>query len=287
MLSEMASLHPLSWPWWPPSRLWRTTFSSPFDDLNEWPNWHVPPGTVHFPAHPDDRLQIEAVPGRGNTLRVEVRPGDVAHNSKGNGTPVNPGWRAEVVNANIADRDGQKVRYSWASQIPSEVAPSPEGPGVWQVLTQWHQGDNDGVVGPPQIECVVKGHAIHLHLNSPTAAVNPVADVRLVDDWRDGQWHAFTMTVLWSTIDGYIDISVDGSHKATLKHQPTLHYAASGQPGTVYPKMGIYRSATGADTKLAYHDYFLRQVPGGILQRPLEILRRALRSGGAAPRGPV
>src|SRR5215212_6669656 len=114
------------------------TWYAPGDNLNEWRAIQVPAGTT-------DRLRIVPAPlGKSaNALRVEVRDGDVAVNSKGQ--PIPSGWRAEGVGPEEL-QSGQTVRFTWSTMLDPAYpvnAVGTDGKAIWQVITQWHQGDND------------------------------------------------------------------------------------------------------------------------------------------------
>ncbi|MGH3807664.1 MAG: heparin lyase I family protein [Pseudonocardiaceae bacterium] len=159
---------------------------APCNSLSEWRSIQVPAGTT-------DRLQIVPAPlGKSaHALRAEVRDGDVAVNSKRD--PIAGGWRAEVVGP-TETQSSTTVRYTWSTLLDPTYPANPKGSDgkpIWQVITQWHQGDADKGASPP-IAFIIVGEEIRLHLNKPDGT--EVGQYRVADLAR-GTWHDFQVDV--------------------------------------------------------------------------------------------
>jgi quercetin dioxygenase-like cupin family protein len=223
----------------------------------------------------------------GNAMRAEVLQGDFAWNPRagnGQGAEIPGGWRAEAVGPEELQGD-HAVRYEWSTMLDSEYAADPrmpDGNRIWQVIFQWHQGDNDQGGAPP-VALTIVGDDIHLHVetvrNGASVEVGqwPLATV------NRGAWHDFIAEITWHRTDGTIKIWHDGqpitfnpapspanpgtkfppSATSTLTNLTTLFPPKSGstdQP-SVYLKAGLYRravNATPVQTFVVYHDEMRR-----------------------------
>jgi hypothetical protein len=223
----------------------RRTWHAPCDSLAEWESLQIPAGTT-------DRLQIVPAPGGrpGNALRVEVRDNDVAENPY-NHQPIPGGWRAEGIGP--TESEGMSARYIWSTLLdPSYPADPlrPDGKPIWQVITQWHQGDNDVGSSPP-IEFTLYRGKIYFHLNrvNPANENESVPGLEIeVADLARGQWHDFQLDVRWSLTNGSVAVAHDGVEKFRGSGLATLFsrlvpVGSSVSPGTVYLKVGLYREA--------------------------------------------
>jgi len=82
-------------------------------------------------------------------MRAEVLQGDVAWNPRANngqGAEIPGGWRAEAVGPEEL-QGNHAVRYEWSTMLDLNYAADPGwlmGKGIWQVIFQWHQGNNGG-----------------------------------------------------------------------------------------------------------------------------------------------
>jgi hypothetical protein len=274
LLSLLEPVWDSLWKWIKPRRptfLWTRTFFAPCDSLTEWFGIQVKAGT-------NDRLQIVSAPlaKSAHALRVEVQDGDVAVNA--NNQPIPSGWRAEVIGpTELGSSD--VVRYTWSTMLDTTyldnpLSTDPNDPQVnrpiWQVITQWHQGDNNQGASPP-VAFIIVGNEIQLDLNKhdpndPGSSIQagqwPVANL------DRGQWHDFQVDVQWDLADGKIQVWHNGSPVTfnvggqTLTQLtgletlfPPLHN--STDLPTVYLKMGLYRKGvtTNATTPFVlYHD---------------------------------
>jgi hypothetical protein len=234
---------------------WQQTWSAPGNDISEW-------RSLQMPADPPARVRIASppVPKNGTALRAEVRDGDVAVNSAG--APIAGGWRAEAVGPQEAASQ-QPVRYEWSTLLDTSYPVNPmgaDGKPIWQVITQWHQGDAD-VGGSPPIALILVGDEIRLHLHKSDPA-NPNASVEVgqypVAALSRGTWHDFQLEVRWALSGGYVKIWHNGQAKADVQNIQTLFptRANAAEAGTAYLKMGLYRKASpvGAGPFILYHD---------------------------------
>jgi hypothetical protein len=235
----------------------RRTWYAPCDALTEWSSLQIPAGTT-------DRLQIVPAPGgrSGQALRVEVRDNDIAENPY-NHQPIPGGWRAEAVGP--TEQDGQWARYEWSTLFDPSYPANPVAPNgnpIWQVFTQWHQGDNDLGSSPP-IEFTILQGKLWFGLNAVNPANEnesiPVSHVVVADDLARGQWHNFRLEVRWSLTNGSVTVFHNGVEKyrgtglATLF--PLRGVGSSQVAGTAYLKMGLYRQGVNLGVKcILYHD---------------------------------
>jgi hypothetical protein len=200
-------------------RLWMRTCYFPCDTLTEWRAIQVPKSTTH-------RLTIGPTPGgrTGNAMRVEVRDGDIAWNPKANGgagAPIPGGWRAEVVGPEEHEAR-LPVRYRWSTlfdasfplrPVSTQQGDAQIGKEVWQVITQWHQGDNDQG-GPPPVAFIIVNDEIRLHVHRPDPT-NPANSIE-VGQWTvapgldRGTWHDLQVEIVWSTSAGSIQVWHNG-----------------------------------------------------------------------------
>jgi hypothetical protein len=155
---------------------WQQTWSAPGNAISEWQCVQVPAGT-------SDRLRIATppTPKNGTAFRAEVRDGDVALNC--GHTATTSGWRAEAIGPmEVASQ--LPVLYEWSTLLDSSYPVNPigaDGKPIWQVITQWHQGDAD-VGGSPPIALILVGDEIRLHLHRSDPA-DPNSSIE-VGQWR-------------------------------------------------------------------------------------------------------
>lgn len=241
---------------------WQQTWSAPGNNVSEW-------RSLQIPADPPARVRITSppTPKSGTALRAEVRDGDVAVNSAG--MPIPGGWRAEAVGPEEAASE-QPVRYEWSTLLDTSYPANPigsDGRPIWQVITQWHQGDAD-VGGSPPIALIIVGDEIRLHLhrsdpadpnNSVEVGQYPVATL------ARGTWHDFRLEVRWALTGGSAKIWHNGLVAADVQNIQTLFpsRANAAVAGTTYMKMGLYRKASpvGAGPFILYHDEARRLLP--------------------------
>jgi hypothetical protein len=241
---------------------WQQTWSAPGNDISEWQSLQMPPD-------PPARVRIASPPAprNGTALRAEVRDGDVAVNSAG--TPIPGGWRAEAVGPQEAASQ-QPVRYEWSTLLDTSYPMNPlgaDGKPIWQVITQWHQGDAD-VGGPPPVALILVGNEIRLHLHRSDPA-DPNASVEVgqyhVATLSRGTWHNFRLDARWALTGGYVKIWHNGQVTADVQNIQTLFptRANAAVAGTAYLKMGLYRKASpvGAGPFILYHDEVRRLQP--------------------------
>ncbi|MEU0883352.1 polysaccharide lyase [Lentzea sp. NPDC005914] len=241
---------------------WQQTWSAPGNNLSEW-------RSLQMPADPPARVRIASppTPKSGTALRAEVRDGDVAVNSAG--MPIPGGWRAEAVGPQEVSSQ-QSVRYEWSTLLDASYPVNPigaDGRPIWQVITQWHQGDGD-VGGPPPIALIIVGDEIRLHLHSSDRA-DPNRSVEVgqypVATLARGTWHDFRLEVRWALTGGYVKVWHDGQVVADVQNVQTLFPARANAAvaGTAYLKMGLYRKASpvGSGPFILYHDEVRRLQP--------------------------
>jgi Polysaccharide lyase len=238
---------------------WQQTWAAPGNSLSEWQSRQQPAAPT--PA----RLTIATPPTTtsGTALRVELRDGDVAVNSTGQ--PIAGGWRAEVVGPREF-ASSTPVRYEWSTLLAASYPDVTGSSGIWQVITQWHQGDSD-VGGSPPIALIIIDDEIRLDLHAPDPA-NPDASVRIgqytVANRTKGSWHAFSLEVRWALSNGYVKIWHNGQLAEEITNIPTLFPPRpdSTSPPSAYLKMGLYRKAVPlAATFVLYHDQVRRLTP--------------------------
>jgi hypothetical protein len=250
---------------------YQQTWAAPGESLTEWNSIQVPAGTT-------DRLTIVPAPlGKSpHALRAEVRDGDVAVNSAGQ--PIAGGWRAEGVGP-VESQSSQTVRYTWSTMLDSAYPVDPvgtDGKPIWQVITQWHQGDNDQGASPP-VAFIIVGEQIRLHLNRADGTEVGQYAVAPLDR---GTWHDFQMDVRWALTGGSIKVWHNGTPVLDLPSVPTLFPQQQNPslPGTAYFKMGLYRKAVTTPTTgrfVVYHDEVRRSVPSTPVNGPETVLRPA------------
>jgi hypothetical protein len=233
------------------------TFYVPGDSLGEWL-------AIQVPANTNDRLSIVPAPlGKSpNALRVQVRDGDVAVNSQGQ--PIPGGWRAEGVGpTEVASPN--PARYTWSTMLDPAYpvnATGTDGKPIWQVITQWHQGDQD-VGGPPPIAFIIVGDQIllHLHRSDPQNPANSieVGQFPVANGLARGSWHDFQMDVRWDLTNGWVTVWHNGQ---LMQHHGPIQtlfpqQQNPGAAGSTYLKMGLYRKAVPTATAgdfVLYHD---------------------------------
>ncbi|MGH3687762.1 MAG: polysaccharide lyase [Pseudonocardiaceae bacterium] len=191
---------------------------APCNSLSEWRSIQVPAGTT-------DRLQIVPAPlGKSaHALRAEVRDGDVAVNSKRD--PIAGGWRAEVVGP-TETQSSTTVRYTWSTLLDPTYPANPKGSDgkpIWQVITQWHQGDADKGASPP-IAFIIVGEEIRLHLNKPDGT--EVGQYRVADLAR-GTWHDFQVDVRWALSGGTVKVWHNGQPVPGISPRQYRHSSPS------------------------------------------------------------
>ncbi|HEX8346036.1 MAG TPA: polysaccharide lyase [Actinoplanes sp.] len=246
-------------------------WAAPGESLSEWNSIQVPAGT-------NDRLTIVPAP-QGNSahaLRAEVRDGDVAVNPY-NGQQIAGGWRAEGVGPVIESPSSGTVRYTWSTMLDTAYPSNPigsDGKRIWQVITQWHQGDNDQG-GPPPIAFVIEGEQILLHLTRPDGTD---AGKYFVAPLARNTWHHFRMDVRWA-LNGSVTVWHNGSQMVPPTPAQTLFpQQNSTVAGTAYFKMGLYRKAIALSPPttgrfVVYHDEVRRSVPATPVTGPQTVLR--------------
>lgn len=264
---------------------WQRTWYAPCSNLGEFTSIEVPQGTT-------DRLRIDSPqPARsGTALRAEVRDGDIAWNpnaNNGQGAEIPGGWRAEAIGPFESQTD-KPVRYEWSTMLAPDYVADPrtgDGNPTWQVITQWHQGDNDKG-GPPPIAFIIVGEQILLDLqhwdpNDDQRSIQvgqwPVADV------QRGQWHQFRAEIRWDVAEGTLALWHNGeqvyfdpqfpqdnpgpqyptSRTALLTGLATLFEHKAGEAGESqsYLKTGIYRKGEATTPEgpfVLFHDEFSR-----------------------------
>jgi hypothetical protein len=236
-------------------------------------------------------------------MRVEVRDGDVAwnpHANGGAGGPIAGGWRAEVVGPEEV-ASSTWLRYQWwtlfdASYPVNPVVTAPggeQGKPIWQVVTQWHQGDNDTGSSPPVALIVVKD-SVALHLNrhdGSEVGVWPIAPL------ARGTWHRFRLDVRWHLTDGMIrmwhngvrvQFPRGGQSTTVLTGLETLFPAQPGSSHapTTYLKMGLYRKAAPDNAPapfIVYHDDATRYRYRPTVTSARDVLRRVTAAWPATP----
>lgn len=239
---------------------WKSEGPRPCNVLTEWEN-------IQVPCYTDDRLQIvpDPVDPANNVLRAHAQNRDVAVNSEG--APIPGGWRAEVVGGDD-DNSHPHVRYRWRTLFDHSY-PAVDGEEIWQVVAQWHQGDQDQGSSPP-VAFGVDDDMLCLDIHDVTGQR---MRHHLVDLNR-GHWHELTVDVWWTTVqaEGWVELRhPDLSAVRRFDNVQTLfprQEDSSGEPlpgePSVYFKMGIYRKSVchPEDTFVVYHDDFERQVIG-------------------------
>ncbi|GLY03945.1 polysaccharide lyase [Actinoplanes sp. NBRC 101535] len=250
---------------------YQPSWSAPGESLSEW-------NTVQVPAGTTDRLTIVPAP-QGNSphaLRAEVRDGDVAVNPA-NGQPIAGGWRAEGVRTVAETASNQTVRYEWSTMLDPTYPQNPvgtDGKPIWQVITQWHQGDNDQGSSPP-VAFIIESGQIVLHLTRPDgtdAAKHVLAPI------ARGTWHHFRMDVRWG-LAGSVTVWHNNTQVlASTAAQTLFPQLNSAQPGTAYMKMGLYRKPIALDppttgTFAVFHDEVRRSIPATPVTGPETVLR--------------
>jgi hypothetical protein len=253
------------------TQCYQQSWAAPGESLSEWNSIQVRAGTT-------DRFMIVPAP-LGNSphaMRAEVRDGDVAVNPY-NGQPIAGGWRAEGVGPVIESQSSQTVRYTWSTMLDSAYPANPigsDGKPIWQVITQWHQGDNDQGASPP-VAFIIEGEQILLHLTRPDgtdAGKHPVASL------ARGSWHHFQMDIRWA-LSGSVTVWHNGAQVLPPTPAQTLFpQKNSTLPGTAYFKMGLYRKAISLNPPttgkfVVYHDEVRRSVPVAPVTGPETVLR--------------
>jgi Polysaccharide lyase len=238
--------------------VWIVAWRAPCDSLTEWRSIQVKKGTT-------DRIQIVPAPlsRSANALRVEVRDDDIAADPAGK--PIPGGWRAEAVGPTESVLN-QRSRYAWftmfdstypANPVVSESGNTNNGQPIWQVITQWHQGENDQG-GPPPIAFIVVQDEIrlHIHKHDPTDPKKSieVGQWPIVPRLDRGQWHHIQIDILWATTGGEVAVWYNGTpvkfaigvtQAEQLTGLETFFPPKSGssQPPSTYLKVGLYRRA--------------------------------------------
>jgi hypothetical protein len=249
---------------------YQPAWAAPGESLSEWNSIQVKAGTT-------DRLMIVPAPlGKSpHAVRAEVRDGDVAVNPY-NGQPIAGGWRAEGVGP-VESQSDQTVRYTWSTMLDPAYPVNPvgsDGKPIWQVITQWHQGDNDQGASPP-VAFIIVGEQIRLHLNRPDGTEVGQYPVAPLDR---GTWHDFQMDIRWALTGGSIKIWHNGILVQDLPSVQTLFPQRQNPslPGTAYLKMGLYRKAVTTPTSgkfVLYHDEVRRSAPVAPMTGPQAVLR--------------
>jgi hypothetical protein len=246
---------------------YQSSWAAPGESLSEWSSVQVPAGTT-------DRLSIVPAP-LGNSphaLRADVRNGDVAVNPAGQ--PIAGGWRAEGVGPTEQSQPSRTVRYTWSTMLDPAYPVNPvgsDGKAIWQVITQWHQGDNDQGASPP-VAFIIENDQIKLHLTRPDGT--DAAKYVVAPQLTRGAWHRFQMDVRWG-LSGSIAVWHNGDPVVPPTPAQTLFpQLNSSQPGTAIFKMGLYRKAAPVTGQfVVYHDDVVRSVPVAAVTGPATVLR--------------
>ena len=233
------------------------TWHAPGNSLSEW-------NSIQVAAGSNDRLQIVQPPvvKSGTAFRAEVRDGDVAVNA--NGQPIGGGWRAEGVGP-VEIHSGDTVRFTWSTMLDAAYSVNPvgaNGQAIWQVITQWHQTDQDGGASPPVAFIIVQNQILlHLHRFDPANLLGSieVGQYPVATDLARGAWDDFQMDVRWALVGGWVKVWHNGVLMQDISPVATLfpRKADVNQPGSNYLKMGLYRKPTPATPSgpfVLYHD---------------------------------
>ena len=235
----------------------------------------------------NDRIRSEVPPQHlpthaGPAMRVEVMHGDYAWNPWSM-KEIPGGWRAEA-RAWTEHESDKVISYRWSTMLSPEYPQNPQvadpnapperqGKPIWQVITQWHQGDNDPGTFPP-VAFIIEGDKIKLDLNrlkegtseSEEAGEWPVCDL------DPGEWHHFRADIRWHRSEGTVQVwhneapvefDVNGEKVQQLTGRSTV-YALENQSSTpeVYMKIGLYREAWMTESPgafILYHDEVYRE----------------------------
>lgn len=266
---------------------WKRTWYAPCDNVGpgspEFVTYHRAGGHV-------DRLRSDPVqpPRAGLALRAEHVDGELGVRDDGH---VIGGWRSEVVGPFETARE-DAVRYEWSTLLPESYpvdarvndGGKDHGKRAWQVLCQWHQGDNDRG-GPPPIAFTVVGDQImlNLHRHHPDLLVESIQR----GEWPlapldRGTWHRFSVEIVWNVGQGSIrvwhnDVPVVFQPQSppsspgepvfpvqateVLTGLETLFPPQGQKPPEAYQKAGIYRRDVPTQPPgpfVIYHDEFAR-----------------------------
>ena len=258
---------------------WQLQWQAPCDDLaNEFRAIQVHKDTT------DRLLSWPVQPAKsGNAMRAEVLQGDFAwnpHANGGAGAQIAGGWRAEAVGPEET-QSNQAVRYEWSTMLDPNYAADPRlanGSRTWQVIFQWHQGDNDQGGSPP-VALIIVGDHIYLDVETVQGSASVQVGQWPLAALDRGTWHNFAAEIKWHPTDGTIKVwhngqpitfdpvpsqatpgaSFPSQATDTLTGLTTLFppQAGSPDPSSVYLKAGLYRRAantTPAQTFVLYHD---------------------------------
>jgi hypothetical protein len=232
---------------------------------------------ISFPVQPAED---------GNAMRVEVLQGDVAWNpaaNGGQGAEIAGGWRAKAVGPEEHQAD-ESVRYEWSTMFDPNYAQNPvgtDGHPIWQVVFQFHQGDNDQGGSPP-VAFIIFNDKVYLDVQTVQNGASVQMGQWPIADLNRGTWHDFAAEIKWHPTDGTIKVWYDGQPvnfdpvpsdatggnfpqqtTDTLTGLPTLFppQQNSPDPSSVYMKAGLYRKAINskpAQTFVLYHDEIKR-----------------------------
>jgi hypothetical protein len=237
--------------------------------------------SIQVPKNTTDRLISTSVqPAKlDNAMRVEVKPNDVAHNAKGD--PIKSGWRAEAIGP-YETETSSPVGYTWSTRLDPAYVDDPRdsaGKRIWQVIFQWHQGDNDRGVEPPIAFTIIYDNImLDLHRHDP---LNQDKSIK-VGEWPvarldRGSWHDFAAEIRWHQGQGTIRVwhngvpyifNPQGQHPYPA--QPTdiltgldtlFPPKTSTKPSESYMKVGLYRKGVDsfpAGPFVLYHDEITR-----------------------------
>jgi hypothetical protein len=223
----------------------------------------------------------------GNAMRVEVLQGDCAWNpaaNGGQGAQIPGGWRAEAVGPEEHQSD-QPVRYEWSTMFDMNYAQNPvgsDGHRIWQVVFQFHQGDNDQGGSPP-VAFIIVNDKVYLDAETVQSGASVQVGQWPIADLNRGTWHDFAAEIKWHPTDGTIKVWYDGQpvtfdpvpsqanpgsnfpqHSTdTLTGLTTLFppQQNSPDPSSVYMKAGLYRkpiNSNPSQTFVLYHDEIKR-----------------------------
>jgi hypothetical protein len=148
-------------------------------------------------------------------MRFASRYGTGTSPSTRMGSQLPRGWRAEAVGPTEV-ASANTVRYRWSTMLDPAYPTNPvgtDGSAIWQVSTQWHQGDQD-VGGSPPIAFIVVGNEmrLRLHRSDPQNPSNSIeiGQFPVATGLAKGSWHDFQMDVHWDLINGWVTVWHNG-----------------------------------------------------------------------------
>ncbi len=234
----------------------------------------------------------------GNVMQVKVLDHDVGWDSDAN-EEVPSGWRAEARSPWDEIEGDSPVRYEWSTMLDPSYVVDPvkyDGQPPFQVITQWHQADQDRGLSPP-IAWIIVGDNIlvDLYRHDPEEVEKsiPVGRWPVAKELDRGAWHTFAAEIRWHPTEGSIRVWHNGTPVTFEPQTPpdlpdgvpyperptkeltsleTLFPPRPGalKPPSVYMKVGLYRDdvpTTPSGPYLLYHDEISRsrqvaKIPG-------------------------